>query len=244
VERSSVCWQGDTILPFLYKATNRALGVLSEETTDYQDFKIECDSASLNRKMFKSLPENILRHLVISGFDDSVNYVHLNFPGKKVLAYDPFPPKDEITSYEALSKNWRDENVGGRLNSSTLANFMETLVRPNVTVRDMLERVRAEDGGVQTDAGQRIRQEMMQVYDMFREQIDGVMGPENPENSENNTVNAQNTEINEANADAGLLDVEIDENDANLAAGVLDQEAINMLNDEELARRLQEEEWD
>ena len=120
VERSSVCWQGDTILPFLYKATNRALGILSEETTDYQDFKIECDSASLNRKMFKSLPENILRHLVISGFDDSVNYVHLNFPGKKVLAYDPFPPKDEITSYEALSKNWRDENVGGRLNSSTV----------------------------------------------------------------------------------------------------------------------------
>ena len=121
---------------------------------------------------------------------------------------------------------------------------METLVRPNVTVRDMLERVRAEDGGVQTDAGQRIRQEMMQVYEMFREQIDGVMGPENPENSENNTVNAQNTEINEANVDAGLLDVEIDENDANLAATGLDQEAINMLNDEELARRLQEEEWD
>ena len=118
---------------------------------------------------------------------------------------------------------------------------METLVRPNVTVRDMLERVRAEDGGVQTDAGQRIRQEMMQVYEMFREQIDGVMGPENPENSENT---AQNLEINEANADAGLLDVEIDENDANLAATGLDQEAINMLNDEELARRLQEEEWD
>ena len=114
-------------------------------------------------------------------------------------------------------------------------------MRPNVTVRDMLERVRAEDGGVQTDAGQRIRQEMMQVYEMFREQIDGVMGPENPENSENT---AQNLEINEANADAGLLDVEIDENDANLAATGLDQEAINMLNDEELARRLQEEEWD
>merc|ERR1712178_324577 len=219
-ERSSVCWQGENILPFLYKATNRAIRILSQETTDHEDFKIECDSASLNRKKFKSLPENILRHLVISGYDSCINYVHLNFPGKKVLAYDPFPPKDEIISYEALSENWRDEVVGGRLRNSTFGNFMETMIRPNLTVRDMLERVRDETGGVETTAGGRIRQEFQAIYDMFREQIDEMV-----RNDENETRELENDKN------------EVQNREPNISS-------MPEFDDEELARRLQEEEWD
>merc|ERR1712061_121540 len=93
------------------------------------------------------------------------------------------------------NENWRDEVVGGRLRNSTFGNFMETMIRPNLTVRDMLERVRDETGGVETTAGGRIREEFQAIYDMFREQIDEMVRNDENEINQGNDEN----EINQGN---------------------------------------------
>ena len=172
VERSVNCWSGDQIMPFLYNCTQRALSAFREyldpsDDNSHNKYKLQIEQSEILRSSYKKLPDNILRHFMLSGLKEPQTFIMKNYGTEKIFCYDPFPPKDGIITYIPLPENWREETMEGRLSNSGVRNFFESFLRPGMSINDMINRALNEErAGIEDQSFQeQLRQNLFALLD-------------------------------------------------------------------------------